>query len=156
MFGRPLTFLVGAGALALCVLALAMFLRTGGLVAGTEDDGLAQCRRFADLKNAHDAAAESLLGPAVSVPAGAVAADEAQRIDADTFLRRDTLRVVDVRRDAPGRFLLVTQGSATGEPLSVRSGDAVSRSQRVMTNPALVVEVRDGKIHGLRAQLFVE
>ena len=37
--------------------------------------------------------------------------------------------------------------------LQVRSGTKIDRIQRVVTNPKLVVEVRDGKIYGLRAQL---
>jgi hypothetical protein len=120
-----------------------------------EEEGLSLCRRFADLRNAHDAGADALLGPAVKAPADPISAEEAEGIDADTFLRLDNLHVVEVRRDVAGRFLLVTKGAATGEPLRVRSGNEVNRRQRVMTNPALVVEVRDGKIHGVRAQLFV-
>jgi hypothetical protein len=162
VFKRPLTVLAGAGALVVCVLGLALALPIAGCTGGdrsgrNDDEGLPLCRRFADLRNAHDAGAEALLGPAVGVPADPVAPEQAERIDADTFLRRDNLRVVEVRREgSSGQYLLVMEGAAAGEPLQVRSGDKINRSQRVMTNPALVVEVRDGKIHGVRAQLFVK
>jgi hypothetical protein len=153
---RALTILTSAAGLLLCLLGLVVVLPMAGCDGQrTEEDPLQLCRRFADLRNAHDAGAEALLGPAVAVPKGPVTPEEAELIDADTFLRRDNLRIVDVRREPAGRFLLVMRGGAAGEPLDIRSGDRVNHSQRVMSNPALVVEVRDGKIHGLRAQLFL-
>jgi len=38
----------------------------------------------------------------------------------------------------------------------VRDGDKVNRVQRVVSNPELVVEVRGGKIYGVRVQLATE
>jgi hypothetical protein len=120
-------------------------------------DDLLTCWRFAALHNGKEPHAEGLLGPARKMSAEPVSPDEAEHIDADTFLRHGELRVVDVRPDgsAPGRhrFVLATRGGATGEPLRVRSGEKVERTQRVMTNPDVVVEVRSGKIHGVRAEL---
>jgi hypothetical protein len=52
-----------------------------------------------------------------------------------------------------GRFVLATKGGAAGEPLQVRSGTKVDRVQRVVTNPELIVEVRDGKIYAVRARI---
>jgi len=52
-----------------------------------------------------------------------------------------------------GRFNLETKGSATGELLHVRSGDKVDDFRRVTYSPDIVVEVRDGKIVGVRPQL---
>jgi hypothetical protein len=151
---RPLTILTCAAGLLVSLLGLVVALPMAGCTGErTEEDPLLLCRRFADLRNAHDAGAEALLGPAAAVPKGPVTPEEAERIDADTFLRRDHLRIVDVRREPAGRFLLVMRGGAAGEPLDIRSEGKVNHSQRVMSNPALVVEVRDGKIHGVRAQL---
>jgi hypothetical protein len=122
-------------------------------------DDLILCWRFAALKNAHEPVADRLLAPPPTATEAPVTPEEAERLDADAFLRRD-LRVVDVRPDdtAGGarRFVLVTKGAAAGEPLRVRSGDKIERTQRVMTNPEIVVEVRDGKLDGVRVQLGMD
>jgi hypothetical protein len=163
--GRLLAILAGAGALVLVGLGLALALPNAGCTntaptAPGEDPDLLLCRRFAELHNAHGAGAEELLGPAVAIPGGPVTPGEAQRIDTDVFLRSDTLKVVRVRPDTSGggapRFLLVTEGPAAGVPLDVRTGDKVSHGRRGVQNPTLVVEVRDGKIYGLRTQITVE
>jgi len=113
------------------------------------------CRRFMALKNAHDPAAYDLLGPAPKLPHEAISPDEAAHIDTDTFLRGE-LRLVEVRPDGSGegsRFILLTKGSGVGNTLYIRSGDKVDRVQRVVTDAALLIEVRNGKIHGVKTQL---
>jgi hypothetical protein len=110
------------------------------------------CQRFAALKNARDASADDLLGPALTVSPQPVTPEEAARLNADAFLRAD-LVVQDVRADDDAhRFILVMKGSATGEPLRIRSGDQVDRVQQMVTNPELIVEVREGKIYPLSAR----
>ncbi len=107
------------------------------------------------LKNAGDPAANDLLGTEPEVTSEAISAEEAAHIDTDTFLRGD-LRMVDVLADrsATGtRFLLITKGSGVGKTLYIRSGDKVNRVQRLVTDAALLVEVRNGKIHGVKTQL---
>jgi hypothetical protein len=124
---------------------------------GPAPDGKAVCERFAQLKNAGDPAAEDLLGPVLAVPQGTISPEEAEPINADALLRGPGLRVLKVRPDPSardgGRFLLATQGGAAGPTMRVRSGETVDRVQKVVSNPEIVVEVRDGKLYGLRVQL---
>jgi hypothetical protein len=128
-------------------------------IGSAQRDDLLLCWRFAALKNAHEPAADKLLALPARATEDPVTPEQAELLDADAFLRRD-LRVVDVRPDRSakdaGRFVLVTRGAAAGEALRVRSGDKVERTQRVMTNPEVVVEVRDGKIDGVRVQLGMD
>jgi hypothetical protein len=140
--------LIGAGAWA----AWASWRESGS----PRQDELLLCWRFAALKNAREPAADQLLAAAPKGAEDTVTSEEAERLDAGAFLRRD-LRVVNVRPDAAAHhFALVTKGAAAGDPLRVRSGDKVERTQRVMTNPDVVVEVRDGKIEGVRVQLGMD
>jgi hypothetical protein len=124
------------------------------------------CLDFADLKNADDPRAGDLLGPTPAVPVEPVSPAEARRLDAEFILRRP-FRVTSVEplvepgaRDAskPRRFVLVLQGGVASEPMLVQSGPGKEpeRSQRVLSNPEVHVEVRDGKIYGLDAQLHID
>jgi hypothetical protein len=118
------------------------------------------CRRFMDLKNAGDPQADGLLGPAPAVPAAAVAPAEADRLEAE-FMLRQPFRVREVGRDAAapaaaGRFVLVVDGSVASERVAVETPKGTETRQRAMWSPDLVVEVRDGKIHGVRPQLHEE
>jgi hypothetical protein len=108
--------------------------------------------RFVRLTNAGDPAAADLLGPAPAVPKGPVSPGEVGRLQTDYFLR-EPVRVVSALPSPGGRFVLVVQGNVAAPTLEVRTPTGVERSQRTMTNPDLVVEVRDGKIHGVRAEL---
>jgi len=127
----------------------------GGGSPNAGQENLILCWRFAALKNGRQAGADELLGPAAKAPAQPVTPEEAARINADAFLRADLL-VLDVRPDDSARgghrFVLVTKGTATGEPLRVRSSEAVERTQQMVTNPELVIDVYDGRIHAVRAQ----
>lgn len=114
-------------------------------------------RRFSALKNADDARAAELLGPVPTAPEGRVSREEAQRLDAEFLLRRP-FRIHAVRslkrtdgQTEPVRFKLVVKGGLASEPLLVAGEDRPS--QRVLYNPDIIVEVRDGKLHGIRAQL---
>lgn len=151
---HPEVLWVAAAALLVAVAAWAAWPAHERAPAGQEEVLL--CWHFAALHNARDAGADKLLGPEIKAPQGEITPEEAVPIDADTFLRRD-LMVLDVLPDpsaaAGHHFILVTKGAAAGQPLRIRSGDKVDRIQGVVTNPALVVEVRDGKIYGVRVQL---
>jgi hypothetical protein len=116
-------------------------------------------------RRAGDRKALGLLG-SPPVPAGpAVSEAEAEVLQADSFLRAD-LKIVEVwpgepdgtgrQKPAPGLYTLVTKGANVSPPLAVRVGDkVVPPSQRFMTNPDLVVEVRGGKIYAVRAELHM-
>jgi hypothetical protein len=114
------------------------------------------CNRFAEIKNAGDPAANALLPPKPDWPEKAVGQREGDRLQADLFLR-EVVRIESVRaqRGPAGdtRFILATQGNVAAPPLSVRTAKDIERSQRTMTNPEIIVEVRGGTIHALRAQL---
>jgi hypothetical protein len=122
--------------------------------APSEEERL--CWEFARLKNAGDRQADRLLGPPPVVPDRAVSRPEADRLDAE-FILRQPFRITKVRRlpergagGAP-RLKLVGKGSVRSERFLVE-GDA-QPSQRMLFNPDLIVEVRDGKLYGVRAQL---
>jgi hypothetical protein len=114
------------------------------------------CVRFIEQKNAGDPAPAALLLPRPAWPEEAVAQEEADHLQADLFLREVPL--IEGMRPEPGagdaRFILMTQGNVAAPPLSVRTANNnVERSQRTMTNPEIIVEIRDGKVRALRAQL---
>jgi hypothetical protein len=110
-----------------------------------------------ELKNAGDPQADGLLLPAPAVPETAVASAEADRLDAEIMLRQP-FHVREVCRDAAapaaaGRFVLVVDGSVASQRLAVQTPAGTETRQRTMWSPDLVVDVRDGKIHGVRPQL---
>lgn len=113
------------------------------------------CVRFLQLKNAGDPAAEKLLGPAPVVPVAPLSPEEAERLQTDLFLRQN-FRVVGTGRDRlTGALVLLTQGNVSAPTLSVKTGDGVETSQRTMSNPDLLIEVRDGCIAGVAARLHL-
>lgn len=123
-------------------------------VAPTKPDDRPQVvERFAALKNAHDPQAAELLGPPPSVPTEPITRAEADRLNAEFFLRVP----LEVRSVVPtqqaGRFVLRTQGEAQGPRLAVRAGNTVDQVQKTSFNPDIVVEVRDGIIYGIETRL---
>ncbi len=118
------------------------------------------CDRFAQLHNAGDPAAAALLGRVPAVPEEPVSAAEVHRLQADWFLR-EPIEILRVEPERPAqdtqapRFVLVTKGNVAAPAVQERTPSGVERSQRTMTNPDLVVEVRDGKIYGVRPELHV-
>jgi hypothetical protein len=91
------------------------------------------------------------------VPAEPVSREEADRLDAEILLRQP-FQVVDVHREAgsragPKRFVLVTHGPLSSERITVRTPTGSEVMQRTMFSPDLVVEVRDGRLRGVRAGL---
>lgn len=116
------------------------------------------CREFIRLKNAKDPAANDLLGPAAVIPDEPVSPEEAQRLQTEAFLRGD-YEITDVwsRPATAGSpttpIILVTKGAFEGVRLKIKTPSGVDVVTRSMAHPDLIVEVRDGKIHGVRADL---
>jgi hypothetical protein len=116
-----------------------------------EDERVAA--EFVQLKNAGDPSAAGLLGRTPASPPDAVSRAEADRLQTDFFLRQD-LHIVGARRGrSPGTLVLATKGNVSAPGLLVQEGAAASSEQRTMSNPDLTVEVRDGKIFGVRCDL---
>jgi len=124
-----------------------------------DDDDLLLCRRYMRLKNDRDPSADRLLAPAPTVPSDPIAPAEVDGLDAAALLRSD-ITIRDVRPDTSNkdrhRYVVVTNGSAAGPLLHVRSGNKIDRLQRVMTNLSVVVEVRDGKIYPIRPTITTD
>jgi hypothetical protein len=119
------------------------------------------CRTFMAVKNAGDPRAAEFLDPAPAVPAAPVSQAEANVLDAE-FILHGTYQVLSVRPLRPGasdrgnglpRFVLVLRGGGVSEKLLIRDGNKVEASQRFVKDPDLIVEVRDGKLHGLEVRL---
>jgi hypothetical protein len=115
------------------------------------------CQHFMALKNAGDPRADELLAPRPAVPDEAVSQEEADRLDADIMLHQPfhvrEVRALPASGDEPKHFVLVVQGSVASERLRVRTAGGVEAAQRAMWSPDLLVEVREGKICGIRPML---
>jgi hypothetical protein len=129
-----------------------------GCGSATDDNATKLVQEFARLKNAGDPAADLLLAPAPQVPEMPISQEEAGRLDAE-FILRDRYQVAEVRPlkaaspTPASRFVLVLKGSVASQRLQVQTPTGVDRVQRTMHNPDVIVEVRDGAIHGVRAKL---
>ncbi len=111
------------------------------------------CVQFILLKNAGDRAADKLLGRAPVVPSAPASKAEADRLQTDFFLRQD-IHIVGAGRDkATGALVLYTKGNVSAPTLEVKTPSGVETAQRTMSNPDLLVEVRDGRIYGVSARL---
>jgi hypothetical protein len=112
------------------------------------------CLAFADKLDA------GLLGASPEVPEKPVSPEEAGRLDAE-FILRDHYRIAEVRPHPKGpdgahRFLFVLKGAVNSKRLQVRTAKGkIEIGQRSMSNPEVIVEVRDGKIYGVMAQTHV-
>jgi len=153
--GRRMMGLIAAGAVALAVGAYAR--RPAAPTGGPPEQLERLCQQFMALKNRGDPAANDLLTAAPAVPATAVSEEEAGRLDT-RFILREPYEIIDVQPDAddPAHCVLVCKGNCSSQPLSVRTGEGVERSQRLLLNPDIVVELSDGKIDGVRVRLHQE
>ena len=121
--------------------------------------------RFRERIEAGDPTAKDLLGPAPVFNDVPVSEAEADARQAEFYLRRPELKILAIypgepdaqgkRKATPNRYTLVTKVSGSTPPLRIRNarGEVESPSQLFIINPDLVIEVRDGKIHALRAEL---
>jgi hypothetical protein len=140
--------------------------RIGGIVLGLLAAGLLAasgcaspsdlelCQRFAELKNAGSPEADQLLEPAVPIPEAALSASEADRLGANLLLHQPvkvlTVRQLPPKAVTPARFVLELDGSMALDRMQVQTTDGSESQQRTYYNPDLIVEVRDGKIRGLK------
>ncbi len=106
------------------------------------------CAQFMQRKNA-GAPAPELLGPPPAVPDGPVSPEEADRLDTEFSLRQDVHFSGVGRAAKPGELVLCAKGSVSAPELRVRTASGVETHQRVMFNPDVTVEVRDGRIYGV-------
>ncbi len=118
--------------------------------------------RFVKLRNAGDPAAEQFLPPKPVPSEQPVSEAEWVRQSLDLALREPGLKVAHVCRgepdgkgglkESPGRWVLLTTGSFSGPPFSVREPDGrVSvNCQKHFTDTIAVVEVKGGKVCGVR------
>jgi hypothetical protein len=119
------------------------------------------CREFARLKTRGEATANNLLGPAPSVPSEPVSPEEAQRLQTEFWLRGD-FEITDVWSTGgqpdgqSATYTLVTKGTFPATELKVRTPDGIDVVNRSMAHADLFVEVKDGKIYGVRADLHVD
>jgi hypothetical protein len=118
--------------------------------------------RFVKLHNAGDPDAAVLLGPQPRVPDRALSPVEAEKLQTEFFLRQKTeIKEYSRKRFTSGRwrtlpegqFVLVVKGHLAAPPMKVRTDKGVKTSQAMLYNPDLIVEVREGTIHGVRAEL---
>jgi hypothetical protein len=116
------------------------------------------CRRFMDLKNAGDPAADKLLGPAPVAPTEAVSPEEADRLHAEFFLRGD-YSVVKVRPESAevsgpdSRIILELKGAVSSPRIPQVGPNGTDVFNRAMAHPDIVVRVVDGKIRAVVAQM---
>jgi hypothetical protein len=110
-----------------------------------------------------DPKAVDLLGTAPVFGDEMVSEAEAERRETDHFLR-SSLEIVDIwrgeptgqgpQKPVPGLYTLVARGGVFAPALQVDYGDGKpSPRQRTMHNPDLIVEVRDGKVRGVRSDV---
>jgi hypothetical protein len=117
------------------------------------------CENFINKRHAvGPAVADAMLGRVPVAPAGELTEDEAERLQTDFFLHDPELEIIKLRprdakqKDAP--LVLVTKGNVAAPRLAIRLKDGeLSSQQRTMSNPDVYVEVRDGKIYGVRSTL---
>src|SRR5262249_42948225 len=119
------------------------------------------CQRFAKLRNAGDPEAEKMLGPGPEVPERPVTPAEAELLDAQAVLHqpckiRAVKPLAEKGPDGVPHFDLLLSGSAAGLKLTTQTATGTDTGQRLLREPALTVEVRDGKLHAVRVGLDVE
>jgi hypothetical protein len=116
------------------------------------------CESFAALKNAGDEElAAQLLSPKPPLPEQPISPAEAERLSAE-YLLHQPLKVLAVEAlsgtgNAGSQFVLLVDGSVASERLMVQTPTGVEAQQKTLYNPDIIVEVRDGKLVGVRTTL---
>ena len=129
----------------------------------TADDRLVVA--FLKARNA-DVKSTLNLAPAPVFDGKPVSEAEGEAMQASYFLHR-ARKIVAIHVGEPGKgeawlntpnhYTLTTRASGTTPKVAVKVGDRVDTpSELSMLNPDIVVEVRNGKIHALRAELHRE
>jgi hypothetical protein len=151
---------VFAAAVLLCVLAVVGMMFYQDKKSKADAESLVE--QFAITHNANLQDALALLSDPAIFDEQAVDEAEAESRWADYFIRQSG-RIVKVQTGEPGsyewikspnRFTLITKIAGTAPPLNVRNSKGeIEKSVRMsMMNPAIIVEVRDGKIHPMRTE----
>jgi hypothetical protein len=120
--------------------------------------------RFARLLQSDRAAALQLLGPAARIDLEPVTEAEAEARASDYFLRLENLQVVEVLPGVPDErgkqrplaqhWTLVTRSNGSVPAQVIRLGTGVSPPRNMtLTNPDIIVTVRNGVIVPLRTEL---
>jgi hypothetical protein len=115
------------------------------------------CEQFMNRRAAGDIAAADLLGRVPEVPEEPFATEgELERMQADFYLRDSGTKVISVSHapseDGPPRYYFKTQGNVTPPRLPIQRPKEVERWGRLMVNVKALVEVRDGKLFGIRGE----
>jgi hypothetical protein len=156
--GRSLRRIGGGVAIAALAAAITgvvvMILMRESADSELERTGKRLCEEFARLKKLGDPSAAQLLGRVPTPPATPVSEEDADSLQADYFLA-DSIEVLSVKTSPKHRnqFILVTKGNVSPPTLAVRTRKGIENSQRMLFNPDVLVEVRDGKIYGVAARL---
>jgi len=117
--------------------------------AGLKNIGSEVLREFVRLKNIGDDRAHELLAETPAKLKGPVSEEEAARLDA-IYLLSKKLEILEVKPRPKSQYVLVVRGVFDTEPLQVQSTNGVQRWQRSLFDPDITVEIRDGKIHGVK------
>jgi hypothetical protein len=106
------------------------------------------CREFKELKNANDPKANDLLGRVPEVPKQPVSQPEFEALQTDFFLRcKCQIKAVRPVEGKNHLFTLKIQETVSAPRIQIQGGGSEARS---ITDPTLIVEVRNGKIFGVR------
>jgi hypothetical protein len=134
-------------------------IRGVSLLLTPPNEGEQICQRFARLRNTGDPEAEKMLGPGPDVPERPVTPAEAELLDAQAVLHQPCkIRAVNPLQekgpDGAPRFDLLLKGNAVGLKHTIQTPTGPSSGgQRILIEPALTVELRDGKLHAVRVGL---
>jgi hypothetical protein len=117
------------------------------------------CCDFLRLKNARDPNAEALLPLPPPWPTAPITEDEADRLDAQLFIRQP-FQVTQLYQQ-PGtdnsapRFVLAVEGTVRApDGLMIRTPDGgIRQHNHAVFNPDFVVEVRDGQLHCVKVKV---
>ncbi len=116
------------------------------------------CQKFLELHNSAHPAAQELLGAAPVIPAEPITEAHADKLATELFLRDEHLVIERCRQKAVENgvrvFVFRTNGNVLSPQIRTLQSDGGEMNpppQRIMINPDLHVEVRDGKILAVRA-----
>jgi hypothetical protein len=106
------------------------------------------CKEFAALKNANDPKADDLLGRVPEVPKQGVSQQEFEALQTDFFLRcKFQIATVNPVPGQKNRLSLKTLDTVVAPRIPIQGKGSEDRN---ITGSRLIVEVRNGKIFGVR------
>jgi hypothetical protein len=119
------------------------------------NDSLVQ--QFARLKNAGDNTANDLIAPGPDLSQTVIEEEDKPAFDA-AFVLHEPSQIVEIIPDDPTalfpRFAFVLKGGFATPKVTIRNKNGLQAgSQRILSNPEVLVEVREGRIHPLKVGL---